>query len=548
MSTEITRTAVIGLDGATYRLLDPLLEAGAMPNLARIRERGVSAVLTSTVPAYTPPAWTSMITGVNPGRHAIFGFLESTPQEPTRIAHSGTLRALPFWRYLNGVGAGVFNVPMTYPPVPVDGFLVSGGLAAGWTDPSMANVASDDRVAREIRAACGDEPYPIDTVVSYENDWSSDRIVEHARRVQAVRRRVLLALLETHDPSFLFAVFEGPDRLQHVHYQYLVECSDWYLRPGAERIRERAHAYFSELDGAIGELAAWAGSAGNVVLVSDHGAGPWEKTVNVNLLLAEWGYLRLPSVARVTSTRMVAGVGQRVARKILPRKLLLAAKAKINRSIDWTSARAFASQVAEQGIHVNEEHALPAGIVPEADVERLENEIVDRLAGLRDPEDGGGVVDRVERRKDVIWGPYERRAPHLFPICRDQRYELSDTTAAASVFTDHRDRPWGYHHNDGIFVAAGPAFAAGVGDGRLEIVDVLPTVFHAAGLPIPGDLDGRVATETMSDAARTRDRRLVSGPTGRAVDGRGQERDENPFSEEEQREIEESLRGLGYIE
>jgi predicted AlkP superfamily phosphohydrolase/phosphomutase len=548
MTTSMTRTAVIGLDGATYRVLDPLIEAGVMPNLRAIRERGVSAVLTSTVPAYTPPAWTSMITGVNPGRHAIFGFLENTPQEPARIAHSGTLRALPFWQYLNGPSAGVFNVPMTYPPVAIDGFLVSGGLAAGWTDPSMANVSSDERVAAEIRAACGDESYPIDTVVSYENDWSSDRIVEHARRIQALRRRVLLALLERHDPSFLFAVFEGPDRLQHVHYQYLVECSDWYRRDGADRIRDRAHTYFSELDAAVGDLAAWAGAEGNVVLVSDHGAGPWEKTVNLNLLLAEWGYLRLPSVTRVTSSRVVAGIGQRLARKVLPRRLLLAAKAKVNRSIDWTTARAFASQVAEQGIHVNERGALPAGIVRPDEVERLESEIVNRLMELRDPGDGRPVVDRVERRSDVIRGPYERRAPNLFPMCRDQRYELSDTTAATAVFTDHRDRPWGYHHNDGIFVAAGPAFAARAGDVRLDIVDVLPTVFHAAGLPVPGDIDGRVATDTLSETARMRGQRLISGPAGADAPVRSDEPEDNPFSEDEQREIEESLRGLGYIE
>src|SRR5918992_5039514 len=94
------RIAVIGLDGATFRVLDPLMKAGAMPALASLRARGLEATLRSTVPTYTPPAWVSMVTGVNPGRHGIFGFLAGTPQDPARIAHSGLIDAAPMWRYV----------------------------------------------------------------------------------------------------------------------------------------------------------------------------------------------------------------------------------------------------------------------------------------------------------------------------------------------------------------------------------------------------------------------------------------------------------------
>ncbi|MGE5226971.1 MAG: alkaline phosphatase family protein, partial [Planctomycetaceae bacterium] len=87
------KTAIIGLDGATFRLLDPLCDQGVMPALAALRARGVDGVLRSTTPAYTPPAWVSMLTGVNPGRHNVYGFLATTPQEPVKIAHSGTISA-----------------------------------------------------------------------------------------------------------------------------------------------------------------------------------------------------------------------------------------------------------------------------------------------------------------------------------------------------------------------------------------------------------------------------------------------------------------------
>jgi predicted AlkP superfamily phosphohydrolase/phosphomutase len=151
------------------------------------------------------------------------------------------------------------------------------------------------------------------------------------------------------------------------------------------------------------------------------------------------------------------------------------------------------------------------------------------------------AVDRVIRRDEVIRGPYARRAPDLFPLLRDQRYELSDTLAADSVFTDHRDRPWGYHHLDGIFVAAGPSFVSGTHDEGLDIVDVLPTVFSAAGYEVPNDLDGHVVRDVLS-AHRV----VEPSPPSEAV--AELEEAPYPYTPEEEAAVEEALRGLGYIE
>lgn len=543
------KTAIIGLDGATSRLLDPLFAAGVMPALAALRDRGAHGTLTSTTPAYTPPAWVSMITGVNPGRHNVYGFLATTPQEPAKIAHAGTIASTPIWRFTEArdVSIGVYNVPMTYPPAPgVRGFLVSGGLAAGWTSPDVDGFASDAEVADVIREVTGGS-YPIDTVVSYENDWTRPSAIDEVTAIQIKRRAVLGALLERRDVDMVFAVFEGTDRLQHLHYQYLVECSDWYARPQAPRMRERAWAYFAELDLAIADLVAWAGPEGDVLIVSDHGAGPWEKTLNVNLLLHEWGFLRLPAVSRITRAGVVAGPIQAAARRLLPRGLLLRAKNRINRGLDWDSTEAFASQVAEQGIHVNERGpALPHGVLDAERTEEVTADITERLLGLVDPADGDPVVDRVIPRHEAAHGPFASRAPHLFPICRDQRYELSDTLAATSPLTDHRDRPWGYHHQDGVFIGAGPSFVPGPIPRSLQVVDVLPTAFRVAGLGVPEGLDGRVAEEIVSRAATGAERTVAPGAEARGDGGEGAA--VYPFTEEDERQIEESLRGLGYLE
>ena len=197
-------------------------------------------------------------------------------------------------------------------------------------------------------------------------------------------------------------------------------------------------------------------------------------------------------------------------------------------------------QVAEQGIHINHRDAFPNGMVDGTRAQNLADELIDRLQSLTDPSDGQPAVDRVIPREEVIRGPYARRAPDLFPLLRDQRYELSDTLAADAIFTDHRDRPWGYHHLDGIFVAAGPNFRSGTYDDGMDIVDVLPTVFSAAGYKVPTGLDGRAVSGVLSAQTGVEEAPLIE-PIG-------EEASPYPYTPEEEAAVEESLRGLGYID
>jgi predicted AlkP superfamily phosphohydrolase/phosphomutase len=198
--------------------------------------------------------------------------------------------------------------------------------------------------------------------------------------------------------------------------------------------------------------------------------------------------------------------------------------------------------VAEQGIHVNVRGPLPHGVLDQSDAQGIERELTDRLLAMTDPEDGLPITDRVVPRSEVIHGPYQERAPHLFPLFRDQRYEMSDTVAARSMITDHRDRPWGYHHLDGVFIAAGASVRPRRGTSPLDVVDVVPTSLHLAALPVPQGLDGRVAHELMTEQAAARPVALTAGSGGPDTT------DEYPFSPEEEAAIEESLRGLGYLE
>src|SRR5260370_25764040 len=119
---------IIGLDSATWDLIKPWAAQGLLPNLSQLAEKGVSGELESAIPPLTPPAWTSFMTGQNPGKHGIFHFLEKQPGAyAMRYSNAGSRRAPTLWRMLSGAGhtVGVINVPFTSPPQPVNGFHLS---------------------------------------------------------------------------------------------------------------------------------------------------------------------------------------------------------------------------------------------------------------------------------------------------------------------------------------------------------------------------------------------------------------------------------------
>ncbi|MGH2697565.1 MAG: hypothetical protein ACRDJL_00015, partial [Actinomycetota bacterium] len=144
----------------------------------------------------------------------------------------------------------------------------------------------------------------------------------------------------------------------------------------------------------------------------------------------------------------------------------------------------------------------------------------------------------IYRREDVISGPLAEGAPDLFPVCRDYAYELSDGLFSPSILTDYRDLPRGFHHMDGIFGIAGPE-AKKLSGARASLYDIAPTALHLAGLKVPR-VDGRVLEEFLTTG---RPPVIEDMELPRAGEGA----EAAPYSAEEEAQIEESLRNLGYL-
>jgi predicted AlkP superfamily phosphohydrolase/phosphomutase len=536
------RVLLLGLDGATYSVLDPAFEAGHMPRYRSLLDRSASGTLTSTIPPYTPPGWTSIFTGVNPGKHGIFGFTLGNVQQRHGLVRLDRVTAPALWNAANAQGKsiGLFNIPMTYPAPPVDGWSVSGMLTPEGGGETPDNFTSPDSLRDELLSAAGS--YEIDIEVNYDEDWRSTEIIERLSRNLQLKHKALRYLLDKKgDVPILFAVLEAPDRLMHVHYKYLDPRQEHYSRPEAEPIRKRAWAFFDEMDAMIGDLLDWAGDDAYVITMSDHGFGPKDKSVNVNVALREWGLLTVGGAGAATKSAGVRKLARR-AKKVLPKSVWQRAKGAAQSSIDWSRTKAFSAPIPQQGIYINLEGREPKGVVAKADYEAVRDEVIRRFSDLVDPDDGRPVVDRIYKREEVMDGPQAENAPDLFPVCREYSYELSDGTYSPSILDDYRGLPRGFHHMDGIFGIAGPNVTARSGE-KAHLYDIAPTALYLAGCTLP-EMDGRVLEELLPQELLLA-RPVKVEPTTLPLAGEGAEA--AAYSAEEEAQIEESLRNLGYL-
>jgi predicted AlkP superfamily phosphohydrolase/phosphomutase len=539
------RAAVIGLDGAAWHLLDPLLEQGVMPRLQRLRERGNAGTLTSTVPTYTPPAWTSAATGVNPGRHGVYGFIEGHAQdERQELMHSGKIKAPTIWEIANAQEAtvGVYNLPLTYPPRPLNGWMVSGMMTPGYGEQlkgfaSWSGPGGGDALEALIQKwAPG---YVVDISANYEQDWRDDSLCRKALASLQQREHVLTGLLVKAPVDVVFSVLETPDRLQHVYYRYMDPADELYATPEAERLRPSIAKCFEAMDRIVGVLDDYAGTDGGVVVCSDHGFTAWQVSVHTNALLEQWGYLTLKSSAKALQTGAARKLVP-IAKRFLPRKLAREAKGRMFAGIDWSKTRAFASPIPQQGVFVNLQGREEHGVVPPAELESVKDDLVARFQALK-AADGSSVTDRVYKSEDVFNGDALAGAPDVLPVLRDHRYELDDELFHRESFTDFSHLPRGVHHPKGIGIVAGPGTIAG-DDLSGSVMDVTPTLLYLAGLGVPDGLDGAVLTGAFDPAT------LAKQPIETAAPLSSSAKDESsPYSAEEEAIIEESLRGLGYL-
>jgi predicted AlkP superfamily phosphohydrolase/phosphomutase len=546
----LQRVLIIGLDGVTWNVLRPLMDEGRMPRLRRVVEEGASGVLRSTTPPITPAAWTTFLTGKQPGSHGIIDF-ERYDVHTNKLAFNST-RCLDHvrnvWRILgdHDLKVGSVNVPMTYPAVPVNGFLISGFETPGpgsdfvyppklkaeilsrWPDPTL-------------RAKWRRSVLRGDAVFAGNLDYISRSFHQGASMTMWLGERC--------GWDALMVVLKLTDNLQHKTWKYI--DPRWSGRN--PRRCELTKTCFAEADRAVGTLLDYAkANDASVLIVSDHGHGSLEGKIHVNRLLEQWGYLVLRGGGARGTTR-IRHLWDRLRGKT--KRFSRAGNIAHDLAVDFEQTRACVMHAGMAGfLYLNLRGRQPCGIVEPAEYEPLRDELRERLLGdecqVRAPE------GRVTQLFSEVHKPEE-----LYGCSRDEQPWMPDLilTPHESLAVVRKIRgssvvKWlpysrieGTHRPDGIIAACGPGIGREA-EIHTHIVNCAPTVLAMLGLPVPDDMAGRVIEELFAAPPEVRfeSAKAPAQATARSDPAGAQTGD--VYSEAELQKVTERLSDLGYLE
>lgn len=564
------RALVIGLDGATYRLIKPLQAAGQLPNLTRLMNQGVACTLQSTIQPSSEQAWATFMTGLNNGRHGVFGFQQRRPGAyQFDYVNGQSIRGQTLWSLLSQRGRDVIvvNVPMTYPPEPVRGVLVGGLLSPGvhsrFTHPAG--------IYDELRQACGDYVLDVDTERGRLSEAQLAQLAEDGLRMIRLRTCAGLHLARTRPWDFFMVVYGASDRLAHKFWKYWDSSHPLHEPAGAKAFGDVLPSIYRELDRAVGQLldALWSDET-TVFVLSDHGFGPMEKAVYLNRWLAQQGYLALKSGASLDPAQQLrVGVRQALRRgvKYLDSPWVAGAKrwafdalpglkgalysSVAFAEVDWPATQAYALGTMGN-IYFNRQGREPQGVVaPGAQADALAERLMADLRALKDPQTGWPVFHSIYRGHDLYQGPALPDAPDIVAV-KDSRYHVvtAEWQGGAAIVAPLGESMHfasdqsGQHELPGILIAAGAGLRRGEWLPDARLVDMAATILYAMDEPVPNSMDSQVVQALFEPGF------WEQHPAQRVGDGA--ETSAAPadlvYSAEEQALLKKHLAGLGYLD
>jgi predicted AlkP superfamily phosphohydrolase/phosphomutase len=543
---------VLGLDGADFEVGDPLARAGRLPHLAALRRDGGETRLRSTTPPMSFPAWSTFLTGLDPGRHGLFDFTQKLPGAyRIRFTNATDRAGESIFGRVSRAGGRVLalGMPATYPPERVNGLLVAG-FDAPVSTGSAPRSASDPALYRRIAARVGPWMQPDLDERAAEEGWHERAALRLLERIEQKTRFTLEALAQLRDaaggarPDLMVVVFSESDTVAHHFWRDHDPASPRHDPLASPLRRDAVAAVYERLDAACGEIRAAFGEDAPCAVVSDHGSGgAARRVVHLGRRLAEGGLLRradsgptpgLDGLARGLRDGALRLLPPRLAERIFRRARRAAARVESAArfgGIDWGASTAFSEEANTQpGVWINLRGREAAGRVAPEDYERARDDVIACLRDWKLP-GGGPVVAHAWRREEVHAGPFVERAPDVvLELAQDGGYGLSlvatpwrdrDAPSVRALSDDElgggRGRGLnGTHRPEGIWIASGGGGLEDLaGGGAASLRDVAPALLGALGIPWEagdgGDLQRPRVAYTPEEEARVADRLRALG-------------------------------------
>ena len=546
------KVIVIGLDCGTFKFIKPFAKLGYLPNFSKIMANGVSRILKSTTPPVSPPAWTTFLTGKNPGKHGIFQFVNMDIRDysftSNRLINSTIFSGNTFIDLIgdNGLKVGVVKVPFTYPPWEVNGFMIAGEPSPDWTKAHTYPSSLSNELGRMNLGSSSDFML-----------YDVDKLLEHLKFDCEVRTRITCEMLDKQESDFFMVVYTATDAAVHRLWKYTDPQCPTYV----EKFRKYQNVIrdvYVMVDQCINQVLQKIDNKTTVFFMSDHGA-----TRNplfyfhINAWLRNLGYLSCNEKSayhQTVRTKLIK------IKNIMPSRLrhlfMSAIKEKYLKSLSdiettfssfrWPETRAYGVSIFPtiDGIVLNLKGRQPEGIVePGNDAECILDEIQEKLSNIRDPQSGEFIVEEIVRRENVYHGEYAEKMPDLIIKYKPEfsggrgtgeKY-LSNVPDANFEFQS------GSHDENGIFMAYGPFIKKGAEMDFCHIQDMAPTILYGLGLPIPSDMDGQVILDIFKETFTSKNPIKINEKVKHTNTNYYE------LNDVEQNEMKKQLKGLGYL-
>ncbi len=555
---EENRVFVIGLDGATFDLILPWVEKGYLPCFKNLLKGSAWGELESTSPPLTAPAWSSFMTGKLPGNHGVFDFFAREEESyEQRLNSIQDLKEDIFWEIIGDTGkkVGIINVPFTYPPRKLNGFMITGLLTPRNSEIYSFPVTLQEELEKELGN------YLIHHNEKY-NGKNMEEFLEEQYAILDNRTQAGIYLAREKEWQFFMIHYYGTDRVQH-EFWHLHDVTHPQHRPAVkEKYGNVILNYFKKLDSHLDELIKELDENSILMVLSDHGFGKIEKFFNVNTWLMKEGFLVLKkslltrfryflfklgmNYTYLAKLILALGLGKRAVmagrgkRQKFQEKLFLSL-----RDVDWSKSRAYSLGNFGQ-IYINLKGREPAGIVsPHPEYDKVVNSLIERLSVLRDPESGEEVVEKTSKKEELFKGKYSQHAPDLFFLTKDMKYKafgLADFSS--NKILEPAFGSSGHHKMNGIFVIKRKGVVKenhSIQSAR--IFDLAPTILYLLGIPVPSDMEGRVLTEIFQEDYLKRNK-IKYKKVERKIDPKDRKA---VYTKKEEEEVKKQLRDLGYI-
>ena len=562
---EKEKVIVIGLDGATFDLLTPWMDEGRLPNLKKIRENGVSGELESVIPPITGPAWSSFMTGKNPGKHGVYYFFQDRGGGSINFVTNRSRLGTTLWKYLSDYGEKVvvLNVPTTYPPEEINGVMISDFL----TPQGKRDFIYPTHLVDELEERFGEYPLHMKTPAFAPNlsESNVERFLHELNSNLAQKLETAAYLMDEIDPDFVMLHIWETDRIQHELWNLIDESHPRYHKDLSAKYKGKIIDFYVEMDKGLGDLIQKMGSDPSVFIISDHGFGPIHKCIDLNVWLLNEGYIKIKKGLGTKLRHLLWKLGFtnefifkillktifKSRSKLLEKKpedvvnVIQGVKNKLFFSfedIDWSETKAYC-RIGIGGINVNVKGREPHGTVEAGEeYEKVRASIKAGLQELQDDADGKKIDGKIYFREEIYSGDCIDGAPDIMYLSLDSGYLAGNAVGFTSnrVITDNL--VWfGNHRTNGILLAEGKCLRQGEQIKEAGIIDLAPTILHLMGYGVPKDMDGRVLEEIFTPDFLEKNgiEYIDEIPPG--------ERAEGDDGDDDMEDVVRRLKGLGYL-